>query len=134
MWLLKDEKSQIKRFPQEEEGVKISYKCQQFKKYENSLLKKQKSKIWHWKIYWRLQLHSTHKKIQRKHDKPLWNGKHVIIGDSGTLTRKKCGYWHSCQKLDENIFYEDWTDIDVMLTIFTNLFNLKIALKTSGTR
>ena len=44
MWLLKDEKSQIKRFPQEEEGVKISYKCQQLKKIRKQFIEKAKIK------------------------------------------------------------------------------------------
>ena len=53
----------------------------------------------------------------------------ATVGDNGTLTRAKCGYWHEYQKFDGKLHCLALADMAIMTGLHTSLFSMAQALK-----
>ena len=53
----------------------------------------------------------------------------VTVGDSGTLTSTKCGYWHGYQKHDRKIHCVMLSDTVIIPGLYANLFSIMRSLQ-----
>ena len=77
-------------------------------------------------ILWWNVTYSTH---AINNDEPIRCQKIVTIGDSGMLTRTKCGFWHGYQKRDVKLHCVILTDTDIIIGLNKNLFSMSQALQ-----